>query len=189
MKTKCMWLVFFLSVLVSLLCVDRYFEIIQGQGLRKKIVIGFILLSLIITFSVSFIKLVILIVVEVINNYFNRAFVFMSVVTVILTFSAVAISLGSGNIELTECFFLMCGTVVYISDNQAIILQKDAILFYNGGFHIKKVVDVVIRNKILCLKFEDGKEAAVSIKICSAEQMKYLENMDESVSQAKTENT
>lgn len=175
MKIRCMWLVFFLSVLVSLLCADSFFEIIQGQELRKKIVIGFILLSLVIAFSVSFIKLVILFVIGVINNYFNRVFVFMSVITVILTFGAVAISIGSGNVEFMGCFFLMSGTVVYISNNKAIILKKDAILFYDGGFHIKKVVSVVKRNKILCLKFEDGKEAAVNIKICSAEQMEYLE--------------
>lgn len=175
MKIRCMWLVLFLSVSVSLLCADRFFEIIQGQELRKKIVIGFILLSLVIAFSVSFIKLIILLVIGVINNYFNRVFVLISVITVILTFGAVAISIGSGSVELMGCFFLMSGTVVYISDNKAIILQKDAILFYDGEFHIKKVVNVVKSNKILCLKFEDGKEAAVSIKICSAEQMEYLE--------------
>ena len=99
-------------------------------------------------------------------------------VRVILTFGSLLIGAWSGDITIIGGVVLISG-IAYVNNCKAIIFQKDSLLFYNGGLDIRKIANVVKKKEILFIKLDNGKEEAVSIKICSEEQLRYIDKQGE----------
>lgn len=167
----------FLGVILVLLCGGKMAEITRDFELWKKMIIWFAFLYLALASSLAFVKLVYLVVIGTINNYFNRRFVFQSIVVVILAFGSLFISVFSGDLAMAGCMVLISG-IAYADNGQAFIVQGESLLFYDGGLEIIKVVNVKKGNGMLFVKLENGKEEAVSLKVCSEEQLSHFEKYE-----------
>lgn len=91
-----------------------------------------------------------------------------------LAFGSLFISVFSGDIAMAGCMVLISG-IAYAGNGKAFIVQGESLLFYDGGLEIIKVVNVKKGNGMLFVKLENGKEEAVSLKVCSDEQLSYFE--------------
>lgn len=169
--------VFLGVVLVLLLCGGKMAEIIQDFELWKKIIVLFVFIYLAFASALAFVKLIYLVVIGTINDYFNRQFIFESMVVVILSFSSLFISVFSGDIDMIGCMVLVSG-IAFADNSKAFVVQGETLLFYDGGLEIRKVVNVKRGNGMLFVKLENGKEEAVSLKVCSEEQRSYFEKYE-----------
>ena len=175
MKIKRIGPVFLGAILELLLCGGKITEIIQDFELWKKLIILFVVLDLALASALAFVKLVYRVVIGTINNYFNRRFILESIGVVILAFGSLFIGVFSGDIAMTGCMVLLSG-IVFADNSKAFIVQGESLLYYDGGLEIRKVVNVKKGKGMLFVKLENGKEEAVSLKVCSDEQLSRFEN-------------
>jgi len=177
MKIRRVGPVFLGVMLVLLLCGAKITEIIRDFELWKIMIILFVVLYLALASALAFVKLIYLVVIGTINNYFNRRFVFESIVVAILAFGSLFIGVYSGDIAMAGCMVLISG-IAYADSGKAFIVQGESLLFYDGRLEIRKVVNVKKGNGMLFVKLENGKEEAVSLKVCSDEQLSYFEKYE-----------
>ncbi len=170
MKIRRIGPVFLGAILELLLCGGKITEIIQDFELWKKLIILFVFLYLAFASALAFVKLVYRVVIGTINNYFNRRFILESIGVVILAFCSLFISVFSGDIAMAGCMVLVSG-IVFADNSKAFIVQGESLLYYDGGLEIKKVVNAKKGKGMLFVKLENGKEEAVSLTVCSDEQL------------------